>query len=894
MTDDLAREYPRKWETDVVLSDGATVYVRPIKPTDDRGIESFYARLSPETIYLRFFTPLPRLSDTMLHRFVNVDYVDRMAFVALLGDSIIAVARYDRIPGSDAAEVAFLVDDAHQGRGLGTIMLEYLAAVAQESGIARFLADTLPENTKMLHVFHDAGFHDQKSFQDGVVRVTFTIATTKESAEAMYRREQAAVSASVAKLLAPQSIAVVGASRIPGSVGHLLFRNILDSNFQGTAYPVNPSANSIASVKAYPNLQAIPDSVDLAIIAVAAESVEGIIRDAAEKQVGAVVIVSAGFSELSQAGHDLERRIVRIARRNGMRVVGPSSMGVASMTPTVSLNATLSPLPPTAGKAALHAQSGALSLAILEEARRRGLGISHFVSSGNKADISGNDLLHYWENDPATSVIMLYIEDFGNPRTFARVARRVSLSKPIIAVKTKRSSAHEPRRDLPSPTPTTAEQTLPNHLAVDALFAHTGVVRVDTLEQLFEQANAMVSQPLPLGPRVAILSNIGGPAPLCADACRAVGLLVEPLPDETQQKLRAQLPQDCKVLNPVELSASAIPGDFEQALRTLLATPEIDAVIVLYIPTVVGSPDAPSTLSRPVSGGRLRGTPERAAATAAEVAVAISQAALQEDLPADPKPVVANFLSLPGVEPALSSSRRTIPLFAFPEAAAMALGRMYDYQRWRSRPEAEYSETIAPEPTEIQKIIDETLQSAHLIDAQRETPPQNSEPLRTTKVAAEDVKRLCSLYELPLFDLEASAQAPIEEPYAMLRIDLAHDLTFGPFIEMRLSGEIAELIGTRAIRALPRSNAEVLELIRTMPGSRLLYGYRDLPPLDEQGLAEIVRRLVAMADGIFELVHLKLDPLFVRPNGCLLTPPEITVANWSRSAILSTRALRSI
>jgi acyl-CoA synthetase (NDP forming)/RimJ/RimL family protein N-acetyltransferase len=893
VTEELESRYPKKWETDVVVSDGGTVYIRPIKPTDSNGIESFYARLSPETIYLRFFTPLPRLSDAMLHRFVNVDYVDRMAFIALLGDAIIAVARYDRIPGSDAAEVAFLVDDAHQGRGLGTIMLEYLAAVAKESGVARFLADTLPENSKMLRVFHDAGFHDQKSFQDGVVRVTFTIATTKESAEAMYRREQAAVSASVAKLLAPRSVAVVGASRVPGSVGHLLFRNILDSNYQGISYPVNPSAHAIASVKAYPTLQAIPDSIDLAIIAVAAENVEAIVRDAAEKQVGAVVIISAGFSELSDSGRELERRVIRIARRNGMRVVGPSSMGVASMVPSVSLNATLSPLPPSMGKAALHAQSGALSLAILEEARRRGLGISHFVSSGNKADISGNDLLHYWENDPTTSVIMLYIEDFGNPRTFARVARRVSLSKPIIAVKSKRSAALESSLTLSERDNEELASLLPNHLAVDALFAHTGVVRVDTLEQLFEQANAMVSQPLPLGPRTAILSNIGGPAPLCADACRAVGLQVEPLPESTQRTLSLSLPPDCKVVNPVELSASAVPVDFERSLRTLLETPEIDAVIVLYIPTVVGSPESPSTLMRPMAGGRLRGTPELANATAAEVAVAISRAATQDDPSSTPKPVLANFLSLPGVEPALSSSPRTIPLFAFPEAAAMALGRMYDYQRWRSRPNTEYTAQTSTEPGQVHEIITETLlRTQHPQSSSSQTIAADED--RRAHISEGDALRLCTLYGLPVADNEAIAHARTIEPFALLRIDLTHDLTFGPFLELRLSGEVAELIGTRAIRALPRSKDDVVDLIRSMPGSRLLYGYRDLPPLDEEALSEVVLKLVAIADEIFELAHLRIDPVLLRPNGCLLSAPEITVANWSRSAILSTRALRTI
>jgi predicted CoA-binding protein/GNAT superfamily N-acetyltransferase len=371
--------YPEHWETDIVANDGGTLFLRPIKPSDAEDIRKLHGRLSEESVYFRFFTPLPTLSDAMLHRFVNVDYVDRMALVAILGDLIVAVARYDRLPGSSEAEVAFLVDDAHQGRGLATIMLEYLVVVAKESGITRFVADTLPENTKMLKVFHDAGFKDHRHFQDGVVRVSFEISPTQESIEAMQQRERVSVSRSVAKLLSPKSVAVVGASRMPGSVGNIVFRNVLDSNFQGTVYPVNPKATSVNGVKAYPTLKEIPDPIDLAVLVVAAEHIEAAIYDAAEKHVGALVIISAGFSELNEEGARLEQRLVRLARKNGMRIVGPASMGVASMNESVSLNATLSPIPPIPGTAALHSQSGALSLAILEEARRRGLGISSFV-----------------------------------------------------------------------------------------------------------------------------------------------------------------------------------------------------------------------------------------------------------------------------------------------------------------------------------------------------------------------------------------------------------------------------------------------------------------------------------------------------------------------------------
>nr|MDA8207806.1 GNAT family N-acetyltransferase [Actinomycetota bacterium] len=335
--------YPYKWETDTILSDGRTVAIRPIKPSDAGRIEAFHGRLSPESIYFRFFTPMPKLSEAMLSRFVNVDYVDRMALVALLGDVIIAVARYDRLPGSGTAEVAFLVDDAHQGRGLATLMLEFLVEAAREAGIHRFIADTLPENARMLRVFRDAGFADTRAFEDGVIRVTFDIEPTAQSVKRMQDRERLAVARSVRRIVAPKSIAVVGASRDIASVGNVVFRNILESSFEGPVYPVNRAASHVSSVRAYPSLSAIPDDIDLVVVAVPAEEIATLVQEAAEKQIGGMVIISSGFSDTSDEGAQAERELVRLARKNGMRVVGPASMGVANTSPLVSLNATLAP-----------------------------------------------------------------------------------------------------------------------------------------------------------------------------------------------------------------------------------------------------------------------------------------------------------------------------------------------------------------------------------------------------------------------------------------------------------------------------------------------------------------------------------------------------------------------
>ncbi len=868
--------YPKHWETDIVANDGGTLFLRPITPEDADDIRKLHGRLSEETVYFRFFTPLPYLSDAMLHRFVNVDYTDRMALVAVLGELIVAVARYDRLPGSSEAEVAFLVDDAHQGRGLATVMLEYLVAVAKESGITRFVADTLPENTKMLKVFHDAGFRDHRHFQDGVVRVSFEISPTPKSIEAMQKRERTSVSRSVAKLLAPKTVAVVGASRIPGSVGNIVFRNILESNFQGTVYPVNPHAKAVNGVRAYATLQEVPENVDMAVVVVAAEHIESVITDAAEKHVGALVVISAGFSELNEDGAHLEQRLVRLARRNGMRVVGPASMGVASMDVGTTLNATLSPIAPMPGSAALHSQSGALSLAILEEARRRGLGISSFVSSGNKADISGNDLLHYWEDDPSTGVILLYIEDFGNPRTFARVAKRVSYKKPILAVKSKRNSSTT--RFVPSRSSKPWTPQLPNDLAVDALFERTGVIRVDTLEQLFEHAVALANQPLPRGRNVAIISNTGGPAPLCADACLAVGLEVPKLSNNLSSTLTKRLPKDCHISNPIELSASTLPSDFGMVLDNVLRDEHIDAAIVLYVPTVVGTPDSPSTLARPTIEGRLRGTPEIAQDFAAAVASEIALAARQ-DWTNSPKPVLANFLALPGVPTALRGAKRPIPSYAFPEAAAMALGRMADYFSWTQRPVGEPFSIYEPEFQKAKEIVINAL-----------APIRVNDEITFLDLPEDQVQRLLGKFHINA--IMSRNVTALHSENLRISIDVFHDLQFGVFVDLHPDSDVIGLTDQRSLRYMPHTSQEVSDVMRAMPGYQALLTRRGYLKEDFQVIEDTIKWLSIMTENIFEISHVSLVIEIVRGGGSMVLCGPITLATWSPEAYFITRALR--
>ncbi len=563
---------PRQsWESDVVLADGGTVHVRPIRPDDAAALVAFHGRLSPESIYFRFFSPKPRLTDKEVEKFTTVDMVDRVALVAELGDDVIAVARYDRWPGRDEAEVAFTVDDAHHGRGIATLLLEHLAAIARSHGLRRFTAEVLPDNRPMLGVFRRAGFEVHNEFSGGVIDVAFDIEPTLAYAESVDRREQRAESRSIARLLRPRSVAVIGASDRLGSVGREVFRNLLNSGFQGPVYPVNPTAPHVASVPAYDSVLDIPDDIHLAVVAVPAEAVPGVIAQCAQKRVRGAIVVSTGFADAGPEGAATQRAMVELARRNGMRIIGPASLGVINTDPTSPLHASFAPRDVPAGHLAVSLQSGPLGAGMIELAKRLGVGLSSFVSVGNKADVSANDLLNYWYDDPATDVVLLYTETFGNPRKFGRVARRVSRRKPVVAVKAGRGSADD--------------------VAADALYQQAGVIRVDTVRDMFDVGRVLASQPLPGGDRVAVVTNALSPAVLALDGLRASGLRPAELSVDTRAELHHQLADDVIVGNPIDLTYRSVPADYRAALETVLSDPGVDAVLAVYAPPAdVGAP----------------------------------------------------------------------------------------------------------------------------------------------------------------------------------------------------------------------------------------------------------------------------------------------------------------
>ncbi|GAA1541483.1 bifunctional GNAT family N-acetyltransferase/acetate--CoA ligase family protein [Actinomadura kijaniata] len=672
----MTEEYPDHWEADVVLTDGGTAHLRPIRSDDAELLRAFYARLSPESIYYRFFSPRPTLSDREIAHFTTVDHDRRVALIATIGGAMVAVVRYDRLadrPGT--AEVAFLVEDAHQGRGLGAVLLEHIAAAARERGLHRFVASVLPDNRRMTRVFREAGYRAEQRFEDGVIELVLDLEPTETSVEVTAAREHRAESRSIQRLLFPSSVAVIGASRSEHTVGQTVLRNLLGGDFTGPVYPVHPTATAVAGVRAYASVLDIPDDVDLAVVAVRADSVHEVVEQCAGKGVRGLVVVSSGFGETGPEGRARQEELVRLARAYGMRVVGPNCLGVANTDPEVRLNATLAPTMPGRGPVGFFSQSGALGIAILQRTAERGIGLSTFVSAGNRADVSGNDLMQYWEEDPATKAVLLYLESLGNPRKFARLARRLSRRKPIVAVKSGRSTQGVPLGHA------AAALSLPDH-AVSALFAQAGVIRVEDLSELFDVAQLLAYQPLPAGDRIAIIDNSDSLGLLAQDAAVALGLQVRP---------------------PVNLGPTAQGPEYEAALRAALEDDTVDAVVALFTPPTIGGYDVT--------------VPERILQLAA----------------GSGKPIVATYLGSKGMPPDLrvagpdgNAAEGSVPSYPAPEDAVRALAYVIRYAQWRQRPPGRLPDLPGADRRRARAMVEEWLGDGGPVEA---TPDQAVELL---------------------------------------------------------------------------------------------------------------------------------------------------------------------
>jgi acetyl coenzyme A synthetase (ADP forming)-like protein len=879
-----------RWQADVVLADGAVAGVRPIRPTDDEALVAFHTGLSADSRYFRFFAPHPRLSAPEVKRFTNVDMIDRVALVVEVDGELAAVGRFDRLPRTTDAEVAFVVADAQQHRGIATVLLEHLAAMARERGITSLTAEVLPTNRAMLGVFAAAGFRNTRAFDDGVVHVEMAISRGSDATIVIAEREHRAEARSVARLLAPSSIAVIGASRRSGTVGNAVITNLTTGAFRGPVYAVNPAASEVAGVTAYPSIRDVPGPVDLAVIAVRPEHALGVVEECGEKGVGGLLVVSAGFAETSTEGGALQRELVRRARFHGMRMIGPNCLGVVNTAPNVSMNATFAAVPVAAGRAGFMAQSGALGVAFLAEAGLVGLGVSTFVSVGNKADVSGNDMLQYWEDDPATAVVLLYLESFGNPRKFARLARRVGRKKPVIALKSGRSSTG--RRAARSHTAALASPDS----AVDALFAQAGVIRVDTLHEMLDTARVAAGCPTPQGARLAIVGNSGGPAIMAADAASGAGLEIPALTDETQRRLREQLGPNAAVANPVDTTAAADAGLLCEAIVAVLGDPNVDLVVVVFTPTLLAS------------SAELTAALEQLADRTLPVVVAM--------LATDPLPLQLDVVG--------------IPTFAMPEEAVRSLGRLAAHAAWTRRPSGAVpslagidglhaSEVVShhlaahPRGGWLQASETDALLRAYGIPLVASTAVRGAEEAgraaRTfagpvalkalgptllhksdvggVRLDLRDASLVVEAYDAMSRTLGDQMTGAVVQPMAGAGVEVivgvVHDEPFGPLVMFGLGGTAAELLSDRSFRALPLTDLDAAELVRSIRSSPLLFGYRGAPACDVAALEDLLLRVARLAEDVPELAELDLNPVIVTPHGVVVVDARARVTPYLRA-----------
>jgi acetyl coenzyme A synthetase (ADP forming)-like protein len=862
--------------TDVILRDGSTLRLRAPAAEDADALLEFFANLSEHSRYLRFHG-FPALGPKLVAPLVAPDWQERGALLGSLDGRIVAVANWVRLRDPRAAEVAFAVGDDVQRRGIGTRLLEQLADRAAGVGIEEFVAEVMHENDTMLHVFRNAGFAVTRAGEGGELEIRLAIAPTDAYREHVAERDHVAVRASLEPFFQPRSVAVIGASKRRGSIGGELFRNILAGDFAGSVYPVNRKGDPVAGVHGHGAVAEIAESVDLAVICVPGEQVLPAAEDALAAGVRALVVISAGFAETGSEGTERQERLLALVRDHGARLLGPNCLGIASTA--VCLNATFAPRSFPPGKIGFSSQSGALGLALLERAEASGLGVTSFVSIGNKADVSSNDLLEWWEDDDETGLVVLYLESFGNPRAFARNARRVARRKPILALKGGTTRAGS--RAAGSHTAALAG----SDAAADALFADAGVIRARTLDELIDVASLLSAQPVPRGRRVAVVTNAGGLGILAADACEALGLELPPPSEDTRAALATFMPEEGSAGNPIDLLGGANAESFEQALPPVLADPSFDAAIVLFVPTV--------------------GTDEEA------VGAAISRAAAS----AEDKPVLCAFLSAKGAPGSLQSVAR-VPSFAYPEAAAKALARAVERGEWLRRPAGSVPE-LECDRDRAQAVVREAVaagggwldpeQTRRLLGAYR--VPVVPERVAATKLEAVEAASELGFpvvvktaapgahkteqrgIALDLADAAAVLDAAerigppfLVQPFvrggAELLAGAVQDPVFGPLVAFGPGGVLAELIGEAQFRLAPLTDLDAGELVRSGKAGRLVAGFRGTPPADESALVDLLLRLSLLAEELPEVAELDLNPVLALPDRCFAVDARVRVAQY--------------
>ena len=867
---------------DVILRDGTTLRLRPPTAADTDALVSFFQGLSVRSRFLRFHG-LAAMGRQMVAMFLDPDWAEKGSLVGCLGEGdaerIVALGNYARLRDPKTAEAAFAVADDFQRRGIGTRLLEQLAEAAAEHGIESFVAEVLPENRNMLAVFENVGFRATRGLEGGVYEVRFPIAATETYRERLDERDHVAVTASLQGFFRPRTVAVIGASARRGSIGGELFRNVLAADFQGAAFPVNRKGEPVAGVKAYTTIEEIPEEIDLAVVCLPGDTVLDAVESALRKGVRALCVISAGFAEIGREGVERQEKLLAMVRAHGARLVGPNCLGIASAA--VNLNATFAPRAFPTGRIGFSSQSGALGLALLERAEARGLGLSAFVSIGNKADVSSNDLLEYWQDDPETDLVLLYLESFGNPRKFARIARRLARVKPILAMKSGVTRAGQ--RAAGSHTAALAG----SEAAVEALFQQAGVIRAKTLGELLDVAALLSCQPVPRGRRVAVLTNAGGLGILCADACESAGLELAPLAEETKAKLLEFLPAEASVANPVDMLGSATAETYRRTVPLLLDDPGIDSAILLFVPPV--------------------------AVPARSVGEAMSEAVAAANQPE--KTVLACILAAEGA-PATLHSAASIPSFAYPESAARALGRAAERAEWLRGPAGSVPQLDGIETDRAHEIVARVLGEA---DEAWLTPEDvravleaYGVPVVPERLAAGPAEAVAAARELGFpavvktatpgahktetggvalnlageAEVRAAAERiggvvvvqPMITGGAELLAGVVQDPLFGPLVAFGPGGVLAELIGEAHFRLAPLTDVDADELVYEGKAGRLVTGFRGAPAADARALTDVLHRLSRLAEDVPEVAELDLNPIMALPDRAVAVDARIKLA----------------
>ena len=881
---------PEEYKAREVLMDGSTILFRPITMDDCDAWFEFYSGLSYRTKYLRLhYIPEDMKRDDAV-RYCKVDYKNSYAFVAEAKedgkDRIVAFGRYNRLPSGSTAEIAFVIDDKYQERGIGNKLIEWLASVARQNDIDTFEAYVMQENTGMLAVFQNYGFSTKREIKDNIVHISFSISKTPEVELKKDDRAREATIKSLSNIIRPKSIAVIGASNRNGSIGNLVFRSVIQNGFTGVVYPVSPTSSVVMSVKAYKTILEIECPIDLAIIVVPSGNVLQIVDQCGRKRVKGMVVISDGFKEIGHEGAALEKALRETAFGYGMRIIGPNCMGFINTDPEISLNATFSLTSPKRGNIAFISQSGALCAGVLQYARKQETGFSCFMSVGNRADIASTDMVQYWENDDATKVILLYLESFDNPDKFSRICKRAALKKPILALKGGSTDAGS--RAAQSHT---GAMATPGEVS-EALFHHAGIIRVDSLQDMFQSAVLLSSQPVPKGRRVAIITNGGGPGTLAADAASSNKLIVPSFSDTLLKKLKEKVIRDIKISNPLDLTAGSPDTEFEACLRILVDSPENDSIIVIYIPPAgEGVSHIEAVIRRIAPDARRAG-----------------------------KPIMACFVGQTDLKGGHVDRDQFVPYFPFPEDAVKALTNAVKYGDMLRTAQGTIPEFSDIDSRAAKSLIKSVLSTS----SHRPIWMPNNKinrlfayyGIRTVETAAvktaEEAAKAAEKIGFPVaVKLESSTithksdvggvilgvESTEETKAAFNRIrenldkqgltdemsgvilqkmiaggveiiaGVNEDRYLGHVIMFGLGGTYAELLKDTATRLHPLSDHDAKEMIHSVRMIELLKGYRGAPPMDIRALEELLLRISAMVEEIPQITEMDLNPVAVLPEG---------------------------